>query len=307
VFNRRYRMKPGAIPPDPFGGNTDRVRMNPGVGNPDVLEPAGPVDPQVFVLSALAAEGRPIALLANYGLHYVGGVGAGHLSADYFGAFAGRVAELLDAEKLDPPFVAMMSNGASGDVNNVDVRAQPARLPPYAKIRQVAERLAQEAVKAHRAARFPERVSLAAAQAEVRLGVRRPTPLEVARARDILAQAKGPVLTTLPEVYARETVLLAEYPAEVPVILQALRVGDLAIAAIPCEVFADIGLELKRRSPLRPAFVISLANGYHGYLPTPEHHALGGYETWRARSSYLEVEASRKITARLLDLLASLR
>jgi hypothetical protein len=131
--------------------------------------------------------------------------------------------------------------------------------------------------------------------------------LEVARARDILAQAKGPVLTTLPEVYARETVLLAEYPAEVPVILQALRVGDLAIAAIPCEVFADIGLELKRRSPLRPAFVISLANGYHGYLPTPEHHALGGYETWRARSSYLEVEASRKITARLLDLLASLR
>ena len=72
-------------------------------------------------------------------------------------------------------------------------------------------------------------------------------------------------------------------------------------------VFVEIGLELKEKSPFKSTFTISLANGYNGYLPTPEHHALGGYETWRARSSYLEVEASPKITAKMLDLLASVK
>ena len=60
----------------------------------------------------------------------------------------------------------------------------------------------------------------------------------------------------------------------------------------PCETFVEIGLEIKKQSPLKPTFTIELANGYNGYLPTPEQHKLGGYETWRARSSYLEVDAA---------------
>jgi neutral ceramidase len=41
----------------------------------------------------------------------------------------------------------------------------------------------------------------------------------------------------------------------------------------------------------------------NGYLPTPAQHKLGGYETWRARSSYLEGDASTKITDTVLGLL----
>jgi hypothetical protein len=77
----------------------------------------------------------------------------------------------------------------------------------------------------------------------------------------------------------------------------------VGIAAAPCEVFASTGLELKAGSPLRPTFTISLANGYNGYLPTPRDHQLGGYETWLARSSYLEVDASEKIRDELLRLM----
>ena len=66
----------------------------------------------------------------------------------------------------------------------------------------------------------------------------------------------------------------------------------------------EIGLELKKKSPLQPMFTIELANGYNGYLPTPEQHKLGGYETWPARSSYLEVEASTRISKSLSELLA---
>jgi len=83
--------------------------------------------------------------------------------------------------------------------------------------------------------------------------------------------------------------------------------GDLAIAAIPCEVFVEIGLEIKKKSPFGQTFTVSLANGYNGYLPTPQHHQWGGYETWRARSSYLEVDASNKITDTVLDLLDELK
>ena len=68
-------------------------------------------------------------------------------------------------------------------------------------------------------------------------------------------------------------------------------------------MFTEIGLELKKKSPIKHTFTIELANGYNGYLPTPKQHELGGYETWRARSSYLEATASEKIIPVLLDCL----
>jgi hypothetical protein len=89
--------------------------------------------------------------------------------------------------------------------------------------------------------------------------------------------------------------------------MQALRVGGLAIAAMPCEVFAETGLEIKRRSPHPRTINIGLANGYYGYLPTPEQHALGGYETWPAKISFLEVDASTKIRDTALALLGQVR
>jgi hypothetical protein len=130
-----------------------------------------------------------------------------------------------------------------------------------------------------------------------------PIDKDVQRAKEILAKVKGRELRGLEEVYARETVLLAKYPPKVKLLLQALRVGELGIGAIPCEVFAEIGLELRKKSPLKPTFTIELANGYNGYLPTPAQHKLGGYETWRARSSYLEVDASTAIARTMVELL----
>jgi hypothetical protein len=99
-------------------------------------------------------------------------------------------------------------------------------------------------------------------------------------------------------------VLLSEYPAQVSAPLQVLKIGELRVSAIPAEVFVEIGLELKQRHA--QTFTVSLANAYHGYLPTPKHHGLGGYETWRARSSCLEVEASTKIVAGLEELFKQL-
>jgi hypothetical protein len=99
---------------------------------------------------------------------------------------------------------------------------------------------------------------------------------------------------------------MATWPTEVRVILQAFRIGDLGIATIPFETFAEIGLELKSISPIKPMFTIELANGAYGYLPTPRQHALGGYETWLG-TNRVEPRASEKIVARLVELLGSVR
>jgi len=294
VFNRRYEMKEGGIPPTPLGVTTDRVRTNPGAGNPLVVKPAGPTDPEVPFVSVRGLDGRPIALFANYALHYVGGTGPGHISADYFGAFARIIGDRLGAAKTGPPFVGMMSNGASGDINNVDVLDKQEKQPPYGQIERVAGDVADEVARVHSGLEWHDHVSLAAAQRELTLGVRKGTAEEVAKARGVMAQSKlAPRMETIEQVYARETVLLAEFPDEVSVPLQVVRIGGLQLAAMPAEVFVEIGLELKQKHP--GTTVVSLANAYHGYLPTPEHHALGGYETWRARSSYLEVDASTKM------------
>jgi hypothetical protein len=300
VFNRRWKMQPGTIDPNPFG-DIDRVRMNPGYQAKGLIEPAGPIDPEVSILSVQAPSGQPIALLANYSLHYVGGVPA--LSADYFALFAQRIGQLIGADNARPAFVGIMSNGTSGDINNINFAgAAPKGQQPYEQARLVANSVARAAHKAYQTIKHKDWVELAMAQKEIELGVRRPTPAEVDRAQKILAKAKRP-LQTLPEVYARETVMMSRYPATVNVIVQAIRIGELGIVSSPCETFVEIGLEIKKKSPLRPTFTIELANGYNGYLPTPAQHKLGGYETWRARSSYLEVDAAPKITAAMLELL----
>ncbi len=273
--------------------------MNPGYRHPDLVEPAGPTDPDITLLSVQSPDGRPIALLANYSLHYVGGLPP--LSADYFGAYAEKMRELLGADKS---FVGVMSNGTSGNINNINFGGvAPGKQEPGEQIRIVTDSVAKASLAAYRTIKHHGWVRLAMAQKEIELAVRRPAPEEVTRAQDILDKANKKMLTTQPEVYARETLQMAKSPPKVKLVLQAIRIGELGIVANPCETFVEIGLEIKEKSPLRPTCTIELANGYNGYLPTPEHHALGGYETWRARSSYLEVNASRAITDTLLGLL----
>jgi neutral ceramidase len=141
---------------------------------------------------------------------------------------------------------------------------------------------------------------------ELEIAVRRPDEARLRWARLTSESAQDRRRLTRPQVYAEEALALARFPESVSLKLQAMRIGDLGIAAVPCEVFAETGLEIKQRSALQPTFTIELANGYNGYLPTPEQHGWGGYETWPARSSYLEVDAAPKIREGVLKLLGSI-
>lgn len=306
VHNRRWFMKEGGIVTNPFGETTDIVRMNPPRGRGLLDRPAGPVDPEVVFLSVRTHEGRPLALLANYSLHYVGNVPAGGVSSDYFGEFADQLkAKLFTEEHRDtlPPFVGILSNGTSGDVNNINFTNPQPRAKPFVRIREVAGLVAERVVEAMPAVKYQRSVPLAMAQQELTLKVRKPTPAQVARAKQFLAEPDEKNLPMRAKAYADRTLGLHEHPGTEAIILQAVRVGDVGVTSIPCEVFAEIGLRLKQQSPLKPSFTMELANGHYGYLPTPRQHELGGYETWMGTNN-LEIEASDKIEAVLRKLMA---
>lgn len=305
LFNRRWKMKEPVM--NPFGVK-DPVVMNPGVGNPNLDEPAGPTDPEVSFLSVQSADGKPVALLANYSLHYVGGVPEGHISADYFAVFADRIQELLQADRQDPPFVGILSNGTSGDVNNINFRGPAERRTPYEKMRIVANDVAQEVLRVYKTIKHRDWVELKAAQAQLPLKVRRATPEMLAFAEDVLARPEDvKPAHPLERIYAERVLQFhKEWPDEVTITVQAFRIGNVGIAAIPFETFTETGLEIKKKSPFTPSFTISLANGSYGYLPTPEQHAMGGYETW-ITTNKVQKDATVKIVATLMELFSSLK
>jgi len=307
VFCRRWLLKPGTMPVNPFGSTNDLVKMNPARASENLDKPAGPTDPQICLVAVQSLEGRPLALLSNYSLHYVGGVRGADISADYYGMFSDRLQQLLGADRQDPPFVAIMSNGTSGNINNIDFTKPGEKLPPYARMREVANDVAEAVHAAYQTIQWRDSAPLAAAFEDVTVGLRHPTPEQLERAKGVLAKlAPGAKPNSLEEIYAARTLSVSEAPATCDLPLQSFRIGEVGIATFPSEVFSEIGLELKARSPFKPTFVVSLAHGYFGYLPTPEQHALGGYETWLG-TSRLEIEASPKLIDRLLGMLTRLQ
>ena len=306
VHNRRWYLKPGRMPVNPFGGTDDQVKMNPSRGVLD--RPAGPVDPEVMFLAVRTHAGHPIALLANYALHYVGNVPRGGVSADYFGEFTRQIESRLVSDNrsdLLPPFVGIMSNGTSGDINNIPFGSPRPRKKPLVQIKHVASLVADRIMAAMPGVQYKRDIELGMAQSELTLHVRKPTTEQVQQAKEFLAAPDDKKLPLHAKSYARWTMMLDQHDGTEDLIVQAVRVGEVGVTAIPCEVLVEIGLSLKDQSPLQPSFTIELANGHYGYLPNPRQHRLGGYETWLG-TNQLEIEASDKIKAELLKLLRQL-
>ena len=315
VFNRRWFLMPERGPAYGAHDNIEQVDTNPGYKG--LLRPAGPVDPQITFLSVKSTSGKPISLMASYGLHYVGGVTPNTISADYFAIFADRVGELLGADgHQDPPFVGIMANGTSGDVNNLERYSdeelakrgpQPKKkYQPFEKAREVAHLCADKVMEAHKTLKWHDHVKLTSLQRTLTFERRYPTKEEVAWAESVKAKRIKPMSTSRYSTY--NTVLAyasPEMPPTIDVIVQTHRIGDFAVAAMPFEVFAEIGLELKQRSPIQPLMNISIANGSNGYLPTPGQHKLGGYETWIGVNK-VQLDASVKMVDALVEMLGDL-
>jgi len=81
--------------------------------------------------------------------------------------------------------------------------------------------------------------------------------------------------------------------------LHALRLGDVAIATNPFELYTDYGVQMKARSPAVQTFIIQLT-GSGGYLPTQRAVGGGGYGAV-IQSSRVGPEGGQVLVERTLD------
>ena len=292
VFCRRFIMKPGTawtVNPAFTGSPGDIAQMNPFGIEKDAVCSTDVADPCVRILAFRTPDGTPYSLLGNYSTHYAEEEA---ISADYFGVFCDRMAKGLHAPE---EFTAIMSNGTSGDCNCIDFLGNPKR--KFGKI-SVGESTARVALEAYQKIQFNPMPCLDMIEEKLTLGIRQPTADQLRQAEVYLAERNIDSIEKLKDyddAYAWESVVLSKLPSTREVKIQTIRIGDTVIVALPMEVYTATGRDLRFMSPFPHTIVISLANGCNGYMPTEESFRLGGYTTWRARTSCLEPLAERKV------------
>lgn len=301
---RRFLAEKGSVSLNPFGVAGEQIKSVAGQSK-SIIQPAAPVDPQCSLLSVQHRDGTPLAILGNMSIHYCGGYQKGQISADYFGAYARHLTKKQTTENSHPPFVGMLSNGTSGNVGAV-MKQDKKKYAAFEWIEEAGKQFAEQSLKVIDQLDHQSDWNIAMIEQELELGIRRPDAARLTWARDILEHPQQKTPHRWSKIYATEAVELSKYPPTEKIKIQAIRIGELGIVGLPCEVFTETGLAIKDQSPFKATFSMELANGSSGYLPTPAQHALGGYETWPARSSYLEIDAETKIRQTALKLLNQL-
>ena len=288
--NRRFRMKNG------------RSYTHPGKGNPDILEPAGPIDPEVGVLAAWRPNGDLLGCIVNYACHGTT-FGGSLVSADWIGYLN---ATLKAAMQTAGP--AVFLQGASGDITQVDNQSLRENEFGERWSRYVGTRVAAEAVKVLVTAERGKLAPVCAAARTLTFARRLPSPERLEQCRRIVEDGISSGRTETTEwTFAKEIVLLdylAQRQPEVPVEVQAIQIGPAVFLANPSEYFCQWGLDIKQASPFPFTYVVELANGCSGYVPTEDAFlpSGGGYETVLTTYSSLEVSAGRKVAETSLEL-----
>ena len=260
----------------------------------EVIGPSGAVDPDLPVLAVRATDGRLLGLVVSYSAHATNGV-VGRWSASYPGQIA---AELSRRVGVDPGRILFMP-GASGNI-------EPGSPDPIS----MGLGLAKVAVEALSAVRWQPDAVLKVQEEPLQLPARQLEEFPVG----LVASVYEPWRRRAPADFARvvryfatEYIRLAERgnrPYETQI--QALAIGDFAIAAIPGEPFVELGHEIKRRSPWPTTVVASLANDTVGYIPDLASLADGGYEVIPAWQSRLAPEAAEMVVDAAIRLLQGL-
>ena len=287
TFNRRWHMRDGT------------VRFNPGIEHPDLVKPTGTIDPEVAMMFVEAADdGTPISAVANFSLHYIGTDNGNALSADYFGHF-----DRCMRHYLGDTCISLLWNAASGQINNTDFSGQTKwTASGHRQAVKMANVLAGHFIVEKQLMEMHETLDLSGDLATLTFQRKEITAEDLKIAEQVLSVPQGTydayetgpfswvvgerIPHALVDVYARECQRLAKLPAQMTAPVQVIRLGEAAIVALPGEVFVETGMNIKSKSDAKPTFLVSLANGYIGYICTDK--ALieeGGYETWAAKSS----------------------
>lgn len=283
-FVRRFRMKDGSF------------RTNPGVNNPEILEPIGEVDERVNVVR-FDREGADNIVLINFGTH-PDTVGGNLISADWPG-FVNKT-----FEAAVPGTKSIFLNGAQGDVNHVNVFPRPGESNGmfhdfddvdrgYPHARHMGNVVAGAAIQVYEKLAYEDVESIDYKNEIIKIPANVPTPDELPLAvkyndlhnagRDEEIPYKGMALTTVVAGAARK-VRLKDGPDSFDFLLSSVRLGKLAFLGIPGEPFTSIGMGVKENcKEYSLVLPCSNTNGYEGYFPNKDAYDEGGYETETSR------------------------
>ena len=286
-FNRRYVMADGT------------VAWNPGKLNPKIVRPTGPIDPDVPVVclksASAGSEGKLLATYVNFAMH-LDTTGGGQLSADFPHALASLMTRVQG-----PDCLTVFSTGACGDINHIDV-TRPEPQNGIEEARRIGTTLGGEVIKTLERLRPVPAGPLRAASEVVMLDLPQIKPGELEAARKTAVQF-GKVRTSFIDRVQAFKVLdvHSKQGKQQEGEVQVIALGDeVAWVALPGEIFVELGLEVKRRSPYRTTIVVELANGYLGYIPTRRAYAEGAYEVVSARVAEGSGERLVETAVRLL-------
>jgi hypothetical protein len=266
TFNRRYWMKNG------------KVVFNPGQLNPNIVRPAGPTDPEVGILLARRPpEPEPFAGLTVFAMHS-DTVGGTLYSADY----AYFLQQTL-RQAFGPNFISAFALGTCGDLNHIDVQKKEP-VSGFQITERIGRALGLAVLNATNALKAISHPSLAVVSRTVTARMQSFTPQQLSDAHSMLNELGEPSTDFYRKVAVVKVLDLEQRGLTWPMEVQVIRLdADSAIVCLPGEIFVELGLAIKRESPFKNTFVLSICNDRPSYVPTQKAFAEGSYEVSNSR------------------------
>lgn len=253
----------------------------------DAVGPTGPFDPDLPVLVFRSPAGKLQAMLFGHSTHSIGTLKGSVRSPSFYG----MAAQALEAELGGT--VAFLQ-GASGSTHAYNLSAPEA----FERIRQAVRTACEQAE--------PQRVHrLAALKKPFRFRVRHFDEAAEEKAVTTYCTKRAPgAAESIAAVFRQMRKELAPLQGqERTTWLQVMRIGPVAIVAVPAELFTSLGLEIKRRSPMKHTVVAELSNDWIGYLPDLDGHKRGGYQVWTGLHSYAEPGTGERLVEEAVRML----
>lgn len=262
-FNRRFHLKDGSI------------GWNPGKGNPNIIKPAGPVDPHVPFIVIDQKNSKKRSLLWGFAMHLAILGGDSEYAADY------------------PYYVSKYLNMAQAnigthfgqipccDVIHIDVNnPKPQRGYPWAEV--VGKKLAQSINSAIPHSQSIKKFKLKSLAKTVHLKTKSYSQYEIETAGEKWLDPTIRNKLNFEEKIKNATTMGIglRYPnGYIPALVQVIQLSpEVAFVGLPGEVAVELGLKIKKSSPYKHTHVIQLSNDWPGYIPTKKIFAGGQYE-----------------------------
>lgn len=314
AYNRRFVMRDG------------RADMNPATAGPQIRYVEGPMDPEVGVVSFRNNAGQVVAVLLHHTCHPNHGYPHHYVSADWPGAWSNGVKAIFGEQ-----CVPIVLNGCCGNIHHHN------QLDPHHvdNLDRMAQLLTQTTASILPRLEYKEIDVLDWKSTHLPIPWREFDPHVFQNAHKLLRKYPAPVWVKeegkkvpLLEYFEQESRTFQPYEKGAQVAwdwvyaislldvekqlqrgphfdyeIQVLRIGDIALAALPGEPFVEGQLRIKLESPTYPTYIAHMANTYAGYIPTAGALQRGGYESRPGSHSKLAPQALEMIVEAAGELL----